>query len=244
MENVEVLEKIGLGQKEASVYLALLELGTASVMGVAAKAGLKRPTTYLILSDLEKRGLVSLVPQHKKALYVAEPPHKLFSDLQKKQELLTRFLPSLEALHNHKKEKPQVQLFQGKEGVLEVYEKIYAVGDVWFFATLGDLERVLPTVTKDVARKAAEGKLKVREILTGTKADINFAKTRPKNGQYDIRFAPKGSVFLTDNAIFGNSVAFFSFTPLLFAVVITSKDIASSLRSLYDMAWQVAVPLS
>ena len=242
MEFQEVLTKLGLDAKEASVYLALLELGTASVMSIAQKAGLKRPGTYLVLDDLEARGLVSQVPQNKKALYVAEAPEKLFSDLQKKQELLKRFLPNLEALHNQKKEKPQVQLFQGKEGMLEVYEKIYASGEVWFFATLGDLDKLLPYVTKEVARRAKENKLKVRELLTGTATDITYAKNTSVTPNYEFRFAPPQLPFLTDNAIYGNSVAFFSFNVQLFAVVITSKDIVGSLKSLYEMAWQADLP--
>lgn len=240
MESLEVLEKIGLNSKEASVYLALLELGTASVMSIAQKAGLKRPGTYLILDDLEVRGLVSQVPQNKKALYVAEAPEKLFSDLQKKQELLKRFLPNLEALHNQKKEKPRVQLFQGKEGMLEVYEKIYAHGEVLFYGTLGDLDRLLPQVTKEVSSRARQRKLKVREILSGTPEDMRYAKNIVLDDYYEMRFAKSGVQFLTDNAIFGNSVAFFSFNVQLFAVVITSRDVAESLRSLYAMAWESA----
>lgn len=240
MDLNEVLTRLGLDGKQASVYLALLELGNASVLSIAKKAGLKRPTTYLVLDSLEDRGLVSQVPQHKKTLYSAEAPEKLFADLIKKQELLKRFMPNLEALHNQKKEKPKVQLFQGKDGVMGVYEKIYATGEVCFFATLGDLDRVLPGVTKEVARRSRVGALKVREILTGTKEDREFAKTVKLGAYYQMRFAPEGKPFLTDNAIFGNSVAFFSFNIELFAVVITSKEIATSLRTLFEMAWEVA----
>ncbi len=243
METIEVLNKIGLNQKEASVYLALLELGTASVMSIARKAGLKRPGTYLILDELEVRGLVSQVPQNKKSLYAAEGPEKLFSDLQKKQELLKRFLPSLEALHNQKKEKPQVQLFQGKEGMLEVYEKVYASGEVWFYGTLGDLDKTFPSVTKEVSKRAKEHKLKVREILSGTSADIAYAKSIVFDDFYSMRFASPGQQFITDNAIFGDSVAFFSFNIQIFAVVITSKEISGSLKALYEMAWTSAVPV-
>ena len=67
METIDVLERVGLKGKEASVYLALLELGTASVESIAKKAGTKRPTTYLVLDDLQNRGLVSIVPQQKKS---------------------------------------------------------------------------------------------------------------------------------------------------------------------------------
>lgn len=244
MELSHVVEQVGLNNKEASVYLALLELGTASVLTIARKAGLKRPTTYVVLSELEAKGLVALVPQHKKTLYAAEAPEKLYTDLRKKQELLQRFLPDLAALHNRKKEKPQVRLFHGREGVLEVYNKIYDTGEVCFFATLGDLDKILPGVTREVARRSAEKKLRVREILTGTKEDLKFSKAVPRSAFYQIRLVPGGKhYFLTDNAIFGDSVAFFSFTPELFAVVITSKNIAYSLRSLFEIAWPVALPI-
>ena len=55
MELIEVLNKTGLHEKEAKVYLALLELGTADVSDIAAKAGVKRPTSYLVLDELKER---------------------------------------------------------------------------------------------------------------------------------------------------------------------------------------------
>jgi sugar-specific transcriptional regulator TrmB len=38
MEIAEILEKTGLNQKETLVYMALLELGTASVESIAKKS--------------------------------------------------------------------------------------------------------------------------------------------------------------------------------------------------------------
>ena len=47
MSLVTHLKNIGLGDKAAKVYLAMLELGPASVLEIAAKASVNRPTTYL-----------------------------------------------------------------------------------------------------------------------------------------------------------------------------------------------------
>src|SRR3989344_2304159 len=121
MEIPEILEKIGLNQKEAMVYMALLELGTASVESIALKAGTKRPTTYLILDELQKKGLATLIPRAKKVLYMPESPEKLISDLTRKQELVKRFLPDMLAVYNEPKDKPQVQLFSGVSGIKQVY---------------------------------------------------------------------------------------------------------------------------
>src|SRR6185503_1448627 len=243
MEIKDVLNKIGLNEKEAGIYLALLELGTASVQSIAQKAGLKRPTTYLILDDLQAKGLVSVVPQSKKALFTAESPEHLIGKLTKREELLKRFMPDLLALHNAKKEKPKVQLFYGKEGIERVYDSIFKSPEVWFFATISDVFDVFPEMPKELMKKVVAKTIKVREILTKNEKDLVYAKTVPVSDQYQIRIVPENMKFLTDNALFGDHVVFFSFRPQIFAVMITSKEVSQSLRTLYELAWQSAEPL-
>ncbi len=242
MEINEVLEKIGLNQKEASVYLALLELGTASVQSIAQKADLKRPTTYLILDELQAKGLVSVVPQSKKALFTAESPEHLISELSKRQEMLKRFLPDLLALHNAKKEKPKVQLFYGKEGIGKVYDTLFASPEVWFFGTVSDVFEIFPEMPKELVAKVKAQKIKVREILGATQKDLAYFKTVPKTEYYQTRVVPPEMQFLTDNALFGNHVVFFSFRPQIFAVMITSNEVSQSLKTLYELAWQSSKP--
>lgn len=59
MENLEkTLEKIGLNEKEASLYLATLNLGEAPMSRLSKEAGLKRTTAYQIFRGLEKRGIM------------------------------------------------------------------------------------------------------------------------------------------------------------------------------------------
>ena len=240
MEITDVLNQIGLNEKESQVYLGLLELGTATVHPIATKAGIKRPTTYLILEDLQKKGLVSVVPREKKAMYTAESPEKLLNDLSKKQELVKRFLPNMLALYNTKKEKPQIQLFEGKEGVAEVYKKVFASPAADFFCTLSGVMGVFPEIPDDLKKLALAKKIKVRELVTQELHDLAHARTMPQHDFYENRFVPKNMQFLTDNVFFQDSVAFFSYSPYLFSVVITSKGVVTSLKTLFEMAWQAA----
>lgn len=238
MEISEVLRSIGLTDKETNVYLALLELGTASVQPIASKAGIKRPTTYLILDDLVKKGLVSIVPRSQKALYTAESPEKIISDLSKKQELVKRFLPNMLALYNAKKNKPQVLLFEGKEGVGQVYNKIFNSPEILFFSTIRDVFAMFPDMPKTLMERVETKKTRIRELLTQTPADLEYVTWVKQGEYYQSRFAPKNSPeFLTDSAIFGESVAFFSFKPQVFAVQIDSRDISQSLKVLFNLAW-------
>lgn len=235
MEIIEVLQRVGLNQKEASIYLAVLELGTASVQAVSRKASIKRPTAYTILESLEQRGLVNIVPQHKKTLYVAESPERLLADLVKNQELVRRALPDLLALHNSKQEKPQVQLYQGKEGLAQVYEKILNSKNIAFFCTLKEASQMFPEVPKRFKQLAQAQKISMREMVTETEVDRAHAKWVAD--AYEVRIAPKESMFLTDNALFDENVAFFSYQPYPFVVVINSKGIVASLKSLFELAW-------
>jgi sugar-specific transcriptional regulator TrmB len=242
MEITEALTKIGLEEKEASIYLALLELGTADVGEIMVKSGQKRTTCYTVLENLKKQSLVLQVPS-KVNLYTAEDPSKLVGDLYKKQELLKRYLPNLEALHNAKKEKPQVQLYEGAEGVVEVYKKIYAAKEIDFFGSITKTQKYLPKAMANFVANSSEKQFKVRDLLDRSAENLEFAKVASKNKNYNIKFVTTGKSFLNDSAIFGDSVVFFSFEPKVFAVLITSKEISHAMKVLFEMAWVSGVEL-
>lgn len=82
------LEIIGLSEKEAKVYVAMLELGPAPILEITLKAGINRPTVYVQIESLKKRGLVSTQLKGKKHLFIAEDPHQLSTLLEKEKKLL------------------------------------------------------------------------------------------------------------------------------------------------------------
>src|SRR3989344_1821718 len=213
MELSQVLENAGLAEKEAKVYLALLSLGTASVYSVALKAGIKRATTYLVLDSLRQRGLVSVVPHVRKTQYSASNPEVLLDDLRAKEEMVAQYLPSLNSILLAPKEEPQVRLYQGAEGI------------------------------KQFVREISARQIPVRDLLTKSKENQMFAQELRHVSNYQIRFAREGKGFSADSALFGDKVAFFSFAPQIFVAVIKSSQIVTSVRSLYELAWESAQPL-
>lgn len=242
METIKVLEQLGLEGKQALVYAALLELGTASVMSIAKKAGLKRPTSYLILDELESKGLVSQVPQVRKTLFVAEAPEKLQTELRKKQELLALAMPQLEAVYNARKDKPKVQMFSGSVGVQQVYDLIFKSGAVWFFGTIREVSKLNPGGLKEFLKKTKESKVEVREILSDTKEDREYASLwRGNSNSHLIRFLPKEIKYsVSDSAIFGDNIVFFSFHPQIFGVMISSREVSGTAKAMFELAWQSA----
>ena len=54
---------------------------------------------------------------------------------------------------------------------------------------------------------------------------------------------PKEFDLYIDGAIYGDQVAILSIKKELFAVVIESKEVADTFRSLFELAWKMSVPL-
>ena len=68
------LHTLGFSTKEATVYVALLELGTGTVTQIARKAGINRTTGYDILDSLAAKGIVNVTGKEPKQESAAEPP--------------------------------------------------------------------------------------------------------------------------------------------------------------------------
>ena len=65
---VQQLEKSGFTNKEALVYVTVLELGGAFPSRIAEYSGLRRSTVYNVLVTLSVRGLVNEIKKKKKFL--------------------------------------------------------------------------------------------------------------------------------------------------------------------------------
>lgn len=237
MELHRVLQNLGLKEKEAKVYLALLQLGTATVPAISVKAGTKRPTTYLILEELRMKGLVTLLPKKVKALYTAESPRILLEEQREKEETIKTNLPELLAIYNSKKEKPKVTYFQGEENISKLYDEIFKENEILFYGSIASISpRVYPQVKKYLLKIKKE-KMNVREVLQADQKSIDFAKEN-NSENHRIKIAPDNFLFPTDNMIFGNKVAIITYKDNPMAVVIESNDVVMTYKSLFEIAWQ------
>ena len=119
MNATEHLRTLGLSEKQARAYVALVSLGEATAYQVAGAAKLKRPITYVVLDELRQKGLVLKVPHTKKQLFAAKAPGELFADYEEKFRSAKRALPELLALVQGDDRKVRVLYFEGRDGMKE-----------------------------------------------------------------------------------------------------------------------------
>src|SRR3989344_7822284 len=118
IENLEALQKFGLSEKEARVYIANLELGNSLAGEIAIKANLPRTLVYDILERLIDLGLASYAIKNNKKYFQASNPEELSRILKEKLFSVSKILPKLkelQKLEGHKR--PKVEIFEGKEGM-------------------------------------------------------------------------------------------------------------------------------
>lgn len=237
MEIEKSLEYLGLDQKEAKVYLALLQLGSGSVPKISIKANVKRPTTYLVIEELRKKGLVTLVPKPNKTIYTAQSPQQLMEEQREREEIIREKMPELLAMYNAQKEKPKISFFEGEENIVKLYEEIFKENEVDIYGSINSLS---PAAEKQLEKNLHLIKTngsKVRELLQADSKSIQFQQ-KNNSEMHRIKIAPEQYRFPTDNLIFGNRLAIFSYKDTPQAVVIESSDVVATYKSIFEILWK------
>src|SRR3989344_2889997 len=90
---LDILNKIGLSEKEANVYLASLSLGPTTILKLARACNIKRTTIYGIVENLKQKGLMSIEQKGLKKIYAPENPEKLEVILESRQLEFKNHLP-------------------------------------------------------------------------------------------------------------------------------------------------------
>jgi sugar-specific transcriptional regulator TrmB len=234
-----------LSEKEALVYLALLELGEGTVIEVARKANIKRPTAYLVVEELQKKGMVSEKPDAGRKVYIAEDPALLEKVVKQRLADYHELLPFFRAKFN-RGQKPRIRYYEGREALSDLYlREVYPAEKVFYYGTsIRKLTVLFPEVVEAWEKiwwpKKKKTSDSVREIVNNEEEDVRYAKQAERGSV--VRIAPKGMQFNADSAIADDKIVIVSLDNL-FAIVIESKDLADTYRTLVELAWQSAVPV-
>jgi sugar-specific transcriptional regulator TrmB len=118
------LQKIGLSDKESILYLAGLQTGPATMQELVNSAQLKRATVYELVESLKEKGLIKTVLKGRRKIYIAEDPQNISPLIKQKENILHNIMGQLLSIQSHAGKKPSVRIYQGVEGIKEIYEDI------------------------------------------------------------------------------------------------------------------------
>ena len=240
---IHTLGNIGLSEKEAAVYLALLSLETATAYQIAEHCEVKKPTVYVILEDLRKKGLVLKVPHAKKALFVAQDIIEYLSAQESRLKAARAIVPKLHVLGSRPKE--SVYFFNGLRGMAQALEyKFKEMRGKSFHSFYGNLAGVSKDVVelynrwdeKYIAADISSRIIMPEKNKEAQKELISLARERPD--QVQIRFLEQ--YLYPSNMFFETGVDFLRIMDAknVTATIIDGESAAEAMRQIFRIVWQ------
>jgi HTH-type transcriptional regulator, sugar sensing transcriptional regulator len=242
-ELIGVLRGIGFSKNEAAVYLACLELGPSAIWDIAKASGIKRPTCYVLLEELAIKGFASSTNDGKRTIYTVSSPKQLQQALERRQTRFVSSMSQLTALASNSPQKPVVRLYEGIDGVLEVYNLSLTQpkgSEILIYGTaaveLGYKEFIAEYLHSRVKRG-----IQVRAILPDNALNRQV-QLRDAAELRQTRFLPENQYNQqTEMNIFADRIAYIAHSETEpFATVIESQTMVSEEQMRFNLLWNLA----
>lgn len=235
---VKLLEDSGFTQKEAQVYLALLELSSGTVTEISKSTGLKRSIIYVILEGLIKRGYASQIPNMAIETYTPADPSLIFHKIKTTAQNFSEMLPYLRTLGNRGKNKPKITYHESLEGIWNVYEEMTRSPEAFYITSYDRIEKNFPGAFQKWMKGYKRSRIKqnARHLISEDGEEIKIGREVKAIGQ-DVRTLKVLKNNLMDFTLFGNKLSITSLGENPFVVLIDSEEITNSMRPIFEIAW-------
>ena len=242
---VGLLKNLGLSEAESTVYLAALELGKALPKHLADKAGVKRPTLYELLPNMLEQGLLSETIIGKRRYFVAEDPQVLMEKKQAEMEHLEKLIPELRILLATSTTRPKIIFYEGVEGAKKIYlDNLRERKPTLNFIGLENINPKIDEYAQHyyIPRRIKYG-ITIDILISGSiKSPYMYLKTDPYALRKVKTIDGKKFSIPLDAYIYGDNVSFSLWRkdsePI--GLIIRSKEITTTMRSLFNFIWEKA----
>lgn len=243
---LQVIKQIGLTDKHAVVYEALLRMPGSTPLVLARETKLNRSSLYRYLEELRETGLVELLLGDKSSSYVAKPEglKQYLANEEARVDGLKKTIPVLAdelLLASRKPSESEVKYYQGIEGLKQMLWNV--VNTKIEFVGLG-YQSWNDSVGKHYAdklrAKMLENNVLSREILN--KVDDTFEYTelgKTYTKVYEHRAIDEKMLEIKhDTYIYGDVFAYYyHYQGEYFGVEIHNKEIARTERQMFEILW-------
>jgi len=249
-----VLQNIGLNEKEIEVYLMNLELGSQPASVIARRIKIPRNTTRFILDKLVKKGLIDIGKKANTQLYRPKEPKNLINllesqridqnaNIDNKISQLNDVMAELESRFRPESTKPKVTFYEGSDGLKRVYEDtLKSSEDLKSFASFDAMHGILPDYFKTYYERRVKNKLKIRSIHPGS----TLAQEKTKNDKKELRDSRLIPIdkynFTPEIQIYDNKISITSMKEQL-GIIIESQEIYQAMSVIFELAWNEACTL-
>jgi sugar-specific transcriptional regulator TrmB len=250
--NIELLKKIGLTESQSKAYIALVKYGNLKANELAEKIEETRTNAYMILDRLVDLGLANKDESSKVLKYYPTNPTSLERLIEnKRKDILTTekqvrdTMPQLLSYYYTYRNQPGVRFFQGKEGIMQMYEDQRRTSkDIYFISSQAAFNLLGDDLYKHIEQRAKLG-IKSYGIEPAGEKNIEYGKENDKRLLRDMIWAPIGVLEAPVNLyVYGDKTALISFEEEVIGTIIESPKIAQAMKQLFDLAKQAVTDMN
>ncbi len=251
----DLLQSIGLTDKETVMYMALLRNGTQPTSHLARKAHLNRGTAYVVLHSLLEKGLIVKSVKRNVQYFSPLDPTQIVAFLDHRAQEITSarqnvqsMLGQITAIMNPLTSKPKIEYFDGPEGARFVLEQTLLAKDLILrsFLSIADISEFTGAdffnhYTQKRIQKGYE--LHVIRTLEKDRQALSrdpFAKhyISSRKDKRKIRYIPDELAFPITLYMFDSRIAVISSKDEGFSLLIESRELSTMLKKLFDFIWK------
>jgi len=236
-DTIAILEQLGIDDKQTKVYLAALELGSATVQELSNKSSVKRTSIYNFLEEMEDFGLVTKIKEGKHTLLIAQDPNLLLQKAKDQVQNLNQLLPELLGVFNRPGNKPKVKYYKGIKGLERAYEDLIETGETVY--GFSDYEKMFDVMDNKYLQNFPPRRAKKKIFFYCVAKEGKHGKKIKNMDKQHLRktYLVKNLELDTEINIYGNKVMMLSFCRPYAGVIIEDRAIAVSMKSVWKMVW-------
>ena len=237
----DVLQKIGLTENEAKVYMASISLGPSPVLALSRTAGVKRTTVYSVIEALKMKGLMGEEHKGLKTIFVATNPERLEDVLDERKKMLQKHMPDLATMFN----------LQAGEGTLRYYESLEAVKGVYndilkdihpgdYYLVIGDVQHLVdldPKFFEGFLERRSKMNLEMRLLYNDTER-ARHSKQFERNFNQQVKILPEGTKLTTSIVITPQKIVINQYAVPFSCIVIQTKSAIHMQKELFEIIWR------
>lgn len=236
------LKDLQLNEKEAEIYLTLLEIGSQAASVVAKRVNIPRSSVFFHLENLIKKGFVQKEIRSTVQYFSALPPEKIKQLLQRRKskvddqmEQLSGLIPSFKSITSPFLNESKVTYFEGVEGLCKMIDDVIQTKDELYFISAHIFHPEVRNYIRNTyvpARKKA--KKKAEMIVTDSSDARNYVNLAHDIYKWVGFVEAKNIKFDATIAIYGNKIQFLS-TKIedLTGVLIENEFLANTMKSMF-----------
>jgi predicted transcriptional regulator len=244
------LKKIGLTEGELKIYSALLSLGESTRTKVAKKSGVSPSKIYDVANRLLEKGIISSVKKNGVIHFSPANPERIKNfieikekEIEKEKELVDNMLPALLSKYHTTKDKVDVEVFYGWEGMRTVFDdlsKSLGKGDInyVFGASMGQDIDQADFFFRSYHKKVEEKKYSIKIIFNeNIRGHLDRIEYYTKNKRHDVKFLYQDT--FTEINFYKDTVLFVMLLKNPVVIRVNGKEVSDSFKKFFESMWEI-----